>query len=100
MVKLENKLAFIRQRFRKKRNKYGHWLIHLVITSLVVGLWYIDEDVLKSEASEVGRKIFFLTALARAIAVDLTVTAKTMITLVAGLAALAIAIYASRRKST
>ncbi len=86
-----NVLAFISKRKRKRKN--GHWLVYLVLTVLVVCLWFIPFDTLASGIDDFEAKINLISAAIRAIAVNLTTTVKSMGTFAAAVLALLYVIY-------
>jgi len=90
------KLKTIFRRLRK-RSRNGHWLIHLCLVAFVVALWLIPLDTFTHEVNEFGAKVGLISGLIRALAEDLTVTAKSMGTLATALIGLAYIIY-NRRK--
>ena len=83
---------------KRKKRKNGNWLVHILLAALVIGLWAIPIDTLESEVSEMGAKIGLLSQLVRAIAADMTLTVKSLGTLLAGAIGL-LYIWYNRRKA-
>ncbi len=83
---------------KRRRRKNGHWLIYLVLASLALGLWYIPAETVAHEVGEIETKVGLISGMIRRLAGDLTLTAKAMGTLVAGIIGLAVLLW-SRRKS-
>ena len=83
---------------KKRKNGNGHWFVYMLIIALVVGLWAIPLDTLSSEVDDMGAKIGLLSRVARTVAQDLTVTVKSLGTLLAGAIGL-LYIWYNRRKA-
>ncbi len=77
----------------KRRKKYGHPVFHLTVAVLVIGLWLIPMDLLVSEVTEFGAKIRFLSVTFRSTAEELTLSVKSMGTLLAAILAVGYVIY-------
>ncbi len=82
----------------KRKRKNGHWIVHVILGVLVIGLWAIPFDTLESEVSEMGAKIGLLSTVARAVVDDLTITVRSLSTLLGVSLALGYVWY-SRRKA-